>query len=246
MRSLEYNLAGQSISEMQAGWGGQDVTWHVPRSNKKVSDERYWGYHCTALSRPLGNPDENIQPGFSSQLIGTSGLGGLWGQGFFDFLLSVITVFCLSLLWELGIRLLCWDFSHFDTYFSASNIIVTPSHVLQCWHLAPHFRSSSQTSWLSMWWKEFNNFHPGGVISNYYLMWPHHHCKEGRAGSQIVSEMDCLSKQHSLLSSKIWPENTIFGFKNHRTKLRWPRPAQLKLVSIRGCQLGEALTFTKL
>ena len=40
MRSVEYNLAGQSISEMQAGWGGQDVTWHVPRSNKKVSDER--------------------------------------------------------------------------------------------------------------------------------------------------------------------------------------------------------------
>ena len=26
VRSVEYNLAGQSISEMQAGWGGQDVT----------------------------------------------------------------------------------------------------------------------------------------------------------------------------------------------------------------------------
>ena len=132
---------------MQAGWGGQDVTWRLPRSNKKVSDERYYyyywiGYYCTEQ-----RTDENIQPGFYSELIRTSGLGGLWGHWFFDFLLSVITVFCLSLVWELWIRLLRWDLPHFNTYFSARNSIFSRSHVLQCKDLAPHFRSSSQTSW---------------------------------------------------------------------------------------------------
>ena len=110
MRSVKHNLAGQSISKMQAGLGRPrcDIFQH-PARNWAM---RHWMVDTTALGKGISNG--NIQPSFYSELIGTSGLGGLWGHWFFDFLFTVITGFCLSLVWELWLRLLCWDFSHFN------------------------------------------------------------------------------------------------------------------------------------